>query len=204
MADRRQPTTIGDHPRSRGVYQPSGCRLPASPGSSPLARGLHDAPHTNSPLRWIIPARAGFTWRTSPTRSPDSDHPRSRGVYGHGGVGQADAPGSSPLARGLPKHGPGRLFFGGIIPARAGFTPANGRRTARRSDHPRSRGVYTRLTLSSCPRAGSSPLARGLPSRVCDARHIDWIIPARAGFTSGSRRWPWSLVDHPRSRGGYE
>ena len=54
------------------------------------------------------------------------------------------ARGSSPLARGL------RLaeFVGEhnwrIIPARAGFTAGFSRVRARYSDHPRSRGVYSR------------------------------------------------------------
>ena len=50
---------------------------------------------------------------------------------------------------------------------------------------------------------GSSPLARGLlleqPVGVGERR----IIPARAGFTSGSGQPSWPGPDHPRSRGAF-
>ena len=52
-----------------------------------------------------------------------------------------------------------------------------------RSDHPRSRGVYSEEKLKSRTENGSSPLARGL--QLEDLVEI-WplrIIPARAGFT---------------------
>ena len=91
----------------------------------------------------------------------------------------------------------------GIIPARAGFTRDRRPTSGRRWDHPRSRGVYDHGDQPSSSPAGSSPLARGLPTS--GSRTTPWarIIPARAGFTStpsgtSSRRW-----DHPRSRGVY-
>ena len=51
----------GDHPRSRGVYQPTGLSDLCGEGSSPLARGLRAAPQVGEGERGIIPARAGFT-----------------------------------------------------------------------------------------------------------------------------------------------
>ena len=71
----------------------------------------------------------------------------------------------------------------GIIPARAGFTPA--------FDSQCQRGL------------GSSPLARGLPGLARPAGQVGGIIPARAGFTTSAG--PSSRVgsDHPRSRGVY-
>ena len=72
-------------------------------------------------------------------------------------------PGSSPLARGLPR--------------------AIAQVICQTGDHPRSRGVYSRPSLSSPPLQGSSPLARGLPM-VCPVGLLPArIIPARAGFT---------------------
>ena len=50
-----------DHPRSRGVYATASASLSGAVGSSPLARGLHDARGLRLHLRGIIPARAGFT-----------------------------------------------------------------------------------------------------------------------------------------------
>ena len=50
---------------------------------------------------------------------------------------------------------------------------------------------------------GSSPLARGLPQPRCAASHLSRIIPARAGFTTGTVGRTSSSSDHPRSRGVY-
>ena len=152
----------------------------------------------------IIPARAGFTstWSTHSAGNPD--HPRSRGVYTASSSCARWCWGSSPLARGLRTIVPVKVGGRGIIPARAGFTaaPVPARRAAR--DHPRSRGVYGVKEVVTFDRDGSSPLARGLPvpGRV-EGRGYG-IIPARAGFTTPSRRSPRPGGDHPRSRGVYE
>ena len=95
-----------DHPRSRGVYVALFPTCERLSGSSPLARGLQRRVTHGGRLVRIIPARAGFTARSTSTRSPRC--------------------GSSPLARGLPE---GRRLPGpvaGIIPARAGFTSRSG------------------------------------------------------------------------------
>ena len=111
-----------DHPRSRGVYRALAGEPAKASGSSPLARGLHrDEPWENLDAR-IIPARAGFTPRSSEERPRREDHPRSRGVYLKASYVENGVAGSSPLARGL-QHldlDPRRDL--GIIPARAGFT----------------------------------------------------------------------------------
>ena len=131
-----------DHPRSRGVYflATSTSRRPW--GSSPLARGLL----SDAALSWhtagIIPARAGFTSDPAARTCSGTDHPRSRGVYSPPSHRGTVAPGSSPLARGLP---PSSSFCSAairIIPARAGFTSWPGTRPVPHWDHPRSRGVY--------------------------------------------------------------
>ena len=70
-----------------------------------------------------------------------------------------------------------------IIPARAGFTAPQTEPRRDETDHPRSRGVYTR-------RRGS--MTEGMR-----------IIPARAGFTSAGVAGPAGAQDHPRSRGVY-
>ena len=132
-------------------------------GSSPLARGLRPGP------------------RYAPGKR--EDHPRSRGVYSLYQAAQRGDSGSSPLARGLRGRGPGDRVRPGIIPARAGFTPAPCAGAPPPPDHPRSRGVYGGHRLPAHPRQGSSPLARGLLSR----------------WPSAPRR----SLDHPRSRGVY-
>ena len=132
-----------DHPRSRGVY--TGPPTPArqKQGSSPLARGLHAYADADDAVARIIPARAGFTGSSTTSPAAAGDHPRSRGVY-RGRI-QCDcvAHGSSPLARGLPPKPVVGVVRTGIIPARAGFTGRPGACTSARTDHPRSRGVYS-------------------------------------------------------------
>ena len=115
-----------DHPRSRGVYLKTSIIRWTSSGSSPLARGLRDRVRRRTPLRRIIPARAGFTnydrflyadtedhprsrgvylargpRGAYPRSGRSRDHPRSRGVYDQMMTILSDALGSSPLARGL-------------------------------------------------------------------------------------------------------
>ena len=193
-----------DHPRSRGVYGPSCPTAPSIPGSSPLARGLPGRPRQQPRVRRIIPARAGFTpaWRYC--ISPSQDHPRSRGVYCGSFEAVRCGGGSSPLARGLPRPLGVRQAAAGIIPARAGFTPATGRPGPSRTDHPRSRGVYVTTTISTDLHAGSSPLARGLQNPLAPFKRNSRIIPARAGFTGRVAGHADRGRDHPRSRGVYQ
>ena len=111
--------------------------------------------------------------------------------------------GSSPLARGLRGERHHSHQGHGIIPARAGFTCGCGTASYSPRDHPRSRGVYSSATASSTPTRGSSPLARGLHRPGLADPAPARIIPARAGFTPGSRAGGSSTRDHPRSRGVY-
>ena len=192
-----------DHPRSRGVYFPMTRVTTRSRGSSPLARGLQGG---NDWLAWrigIIPARAGFTPSPPWSSSPAPDHPRSRGVYSVTASPRSSSQGSSPLARGLRPPGEDHEQAPRIIPARAGFTERRQAGPAARRDHPRSRGVYGASSRRRRPRAGSSPLARGLRSCVARLRRRRRIIPARAGFTPPRPQDHRRRRDHPRSRGVY-
>ena len=187
-ASRSLSSPSGDHPRSRGVYcAGSHCGRWQS-GSSPLARGLPIAAAAASHTARIIPARAGFTGGSVPAGEAGWDHPRSRGVYRRDTVTAHRGGGSSPLARGLHHLTADQAAGWGIIPARAGFTPAPTATAAVAADHPRSRGVYGPATQWVAGRPGSSPLARGLPAPSWGARRRPGIIPARAGFTPTLRR----------------
>ena len=172
-----------DHPRSRGVYPVSPSYQRATPGSSPLARGLQAVAWMGDHPAGIIPARAGFT-PAHPTRDGESR-------------------GSSPLARGLPAMASAQPARMGIIPARAGFTSYAVPRPCPRSDHPRSRGVYGAPVLGWLERVGSSPLARGLQCVGLVGPLQCRIIPARAGFTLFCLFFRSFCRDHPRSRGVY-
>ena len=176
---RRRP----DHPRSRGVYCSHPMREIQKCGSSPLARGLRRSPLGGMESVGIIPARAGFTPRSSATPTSREDHPRSRGVYDTPNMTDIINRGSSPLARGLHRGRDAVALAQGIIPARAGFTTSRTSSPDERADHPRSRGVYlTRPTID-----------------LADDR----IIPARAGFTPLCWSMGTGTTDHPRSRGVY-
>ena len=172
-------------------------------GSSPLARGLlFHTPHPPSHV-WIIPARAGFTYKPRSYGYFNADHPRSRGVYRSIRPGKRKCPGSSPLARGLLLLDPYSPQEYRIIPARAGFTSEGDRQALSNTDHPRSRGVYHSPRFHYFWDRGSSPLARGLLCVCACVGPCMWIIPARAGFT-GDGVAGYALVgDHPRSRGVY-
>ena len=154
---------LQDHPRSRGVYSDLTNWQTTNPGSSPLARGLQAREYSPQRDYRIIPARAGFTALAISTLT--------------------DAFGSSPLARGLRNPIDKRVAELRIIPARAGFTAADAENTSRNSDHPRSRGVYSRAELDQYLKEGSSPLARGLHVEGQAGPVGLGIIPARAGFT---------------------
>ena len=199
----RRPRWPLDHPRSRGVYALMNSLPGSGFGSSPLARGLRRLAQPAWASPRIIPARAGFT--RTPTRSVPSspDHPRSRGVYGTAAASWSRDQGSSPLARGLHWCIWAVQVPSGIIPARAGFTPASRRRWRCARDHPRSRGVYPAASAGVVQDWGSSPLARGLHRGQISAQPVDGIIPARAGFTGTIPTSTRRAADHPRSRGVY-
>ena len=182
----KMTASFTDHPRSRGVYisLPHGDHIHV--GSSPLARGLQRRGCLRQAQARIIPARAGFTVTIRELLCPRGDHPRSRGVYRDNAARPMEGMGSSPLARGLRLIRSNRQQTVRIIPARAGFTADGMRSEIEWRDHPRSRGVYSDASSPRTPRAGSSPLARGLPMVVLIEGLILRIIPARAGFT---RRW---------------
>ena len=173
-------------------------------GSSPLARGLLRVSVSMIWLPGIIPARAGFTHDRSFLSVSMADHPRSRGVYPPiRRVVNAET-GSSPLARGLPAvHTPVQRCTR-IIPARAGFTQRPHGADSPSPDHPRSRGVYRRLSKRTVMLLGSSPLARGLRLDWEPCRTRSGIIPARAGFTPQLEDRRHGNADHPRSRGVYD
>ena len=172
-----------DHPRTRGVYAPSGDPHPHPRGSSPHTRGLRSQWRSSpSPAR-IIPAHAGFTSSPpAPTSPRCGSSPHTRGLLGSRLV-------SSESLR--------------IIPAHAGFTPSPRSHPTSSPDHPRTRGVYLVMGDVMGDPAGSSPHTRGLREAPLEGVQGEGIIPAHAGFTSGT---PWRTSrtrDHPRTRGVY-
>ena len=172
-------------------------------GSSPLSRGIR-------PLLWgrvfagrIIPALAGNTHARHPRRHPHQDHPRSRGEYMVANLLEQQNEGSSPLSRGIPDRTGVWRPLPRIIPALAGNTSPPVVDGVDDGDHPRSRGEYKMQAILVDKKFGSSPLSRGIRTKMSLYTGIYRIIPALAGNTSTpapTMRCGW---DHPRSRGEY-
>ena len=71
-------------------------------------------------------------------------------------------------------------------------------------DHPRTRGVYPRVSQTPSVGPGSSPHTRGLHDDDRPHGGAAGIIPAHAGFTRRLRERSRTRGDHPRTRGVYE
>jgi len=171
------------HPRSRGEHSGVAARRQSHMGSSPLARGAPRYGSNTGLGRRLIPARAGSTFGLKRSRRSSQAHPRSRGEH-IGNAGRVDINlGSSPLARGAHQREELGEPLGGLIPARAGSTGSGVNRDAFTPAHPRSRGEHLLLTRFVTARLGSSPLARGAPSRDPTTSRLVRLIPARAGST---------------------
>ena len=109
--------------------------------------------------------------------------------------------GSSPLARGtlaFPRTITGRARF---IPACAGNTHTSISVQSMRAVHPRLRGEHIRSVVLVYRRYGSSPLARGTPSRLGSMLPYRRFIPACAGNTCKYNDKESTLTVHPRLRG---
>ena len=173
----------------------------AEGGSSPLARGTPGGGGSGVRLRRFIPARAGNTPIPVVMAVWISVHPRSRGEHNGGRSGVRTRTGSSPLARGT--RPPGRILRPRhrFIPARAGNTPACATGGPRSPVHPRSRGEHPPVGDVGPALVGSSPLARGTPTRRLPPPARDRFIPARAGNTSAEYCRQSGVPVHPRSRG---
>ena len=110
-------------------------------------------------------------------------------------------PGSSPLTRGKPSARLNQLRDTRLIPAHAGKTATIARLRAGSRAHPRSRGENHEVGPPPPVCLGSSPLTRGKQGRGPRGRGGSGLIPAHAGKTSSSGRWPHKERAHPRSRG---
>ena len=109
--------------------------------------------------------------------------------------------GSSPRGRGKLEIVPDVRRVVGLIPARAGKTPARRRRGRRRKAHPRAGGENRQVCSWASPGAGSSPRGRGKPrtgrAGGCPRR----LIPARAGKTLPRLGMGTTSQAHPRAGG---
>ena len=128
-------------------------------------------------------------------------HPRSRGEHVEADLRCGVGEGSSPLARGTQqKTHPVRVGLG-LIPARAGNTRFMSSSRTGCWAHPRSRGEHVKWAQKNQDVKGSSPLARGTPSKLVYSPNPLGLIPARAGNTGVTGAATAGVGAHPRSRG---
>ena len=196
-------SVIADHPRSRGEYPRATSAAAPSAGSSPLSRGIRCRDRAFWRAFRIIPALAGNTTLQRARTWTPGDHPRSRGEYGVAALPVARSWGSSPLSRGIPDACVYPPLAARIIPALAGNTSATMPVPRSRTDHPRSRGEYTRSEETIMMQPGSSPLSRGILGFDPAGPRRRGIIPALAGNTATGATAVMLGGDHPRSRGEY-
>ena len=127
-----------------------------------------------------------------------------RGEYDVLDLSQNALIGSPPLARGIQLIPGRRVSAIGITPACAGNTRYISDITTVSRDHPRLRGEYYTTWLYQLERAGSPPLARGIPEYINLTCTLDRITPACAGNTIDCRAYRGTSQDHPRLRGEYK
>ena len=152
-------------------------------GSSPLARGPHNAVTVVDEIPGLIPARAGTTGRLPQEGYAGWAHPRSRGDHAHSFAALKS--------------------YTGLIPARAGTTSEYCFLASSSWAHPRSRGDHLQSPELPCLQWGSSPLARGPPCQDQDSWLWLGLIPARAGTTPLIKSTLRMTRAHPRSRGDH-
>ena len=173
-------------------------------GSSPRGRGKHLRPGYRRESDGLIPARAGKTRRSGHARTSSAAHPRAGGENLPTPSVDVAVSGSSPRGRGKRDQCVQHLYARGLIPARAGKTPASSNRLTRRWAHPRAGGENGVTLLPWQELVGSSPRGRGKRDPVSVQAQLLRLIPARAGKTPRRYRrttWAWA---HPRAGGENE
>ena len=173
-------------------------------GSSPRGRGARAAARRERCAAGIIPARAGSTISSKPQAGQIRDHPRAGGEHLREPLADLGVAGSSPRGRGALLGGQPGHHPHGIIPARAGSTLPQRRRTRSRRDHPRAGGEHASGSVCMTAKMGSSPRGRGARLVAAAGRAIPGIIPARAGSTSVLATVNAGTRDHPRAGGEHD
>ena len=185
----------------RGEHVSPARAISALRGSSPHARGAQDSRGFTASQSGIIPACAGSTASAELQRAALEDHPRMRGEHCGLRFCISSTSGSSPHARGARFLWIFDADCHGIIPACAGSTPTAHPRPCDGRDHPRMRGEHATAVSRLPTTMGSSPHARGAPSRCTRGRSPTRIIPACAGSTQELTDAEGHVRDHPRMRG---
>ena len=149
----------------------------------------------------LIPARAGKTLISGGPRGAVPAHPRACGENRASEAASMVPGGSSPRVRGKRRSRAGQDTLGGLIPARAGKTPAGPRKRPRRPAHPRACGENVKTVWDWVSSLGSSPRVRGKLLGVGRVPVPPGLIPARAGKTLPCGHTEYCPEAHPRACG---
>jgi len=118
--EKRSPLPV--HPRMRGEHGPEEMKQASASGSSPHARGTRVSGDRCSADGRFIPACAGNTVRQPARNAVHAVHPRMRGEHIRPDYDPTTLAGSSPHARGTPRHLRPQRLPQRFIPACAGNT----------------------------------------------------------------------------------
>ena len=170
-------------------------------GSSPRARGTGQRRRLRSAGVRFIPASAGNSQPTTGRSFSPTVHPRERGEQFLISAPSSLSSGSSPRARGTDhEHAVGRHCHR-FIPASAGNSCFDCRRSRAPPVHPRERGEQDVADPTTNTDIGSSPRARGTVHEGGHPNGLRRFIPASAG--NRPSRIPLNRLTtvHPRERG---
>jgi len=149
----------------------------------------------------FIPAGAGNTPPPPQKAAPAPVHPRGRGEHNASSAACVSARGSSPRARGTHLQPHLYVLQFRFIPAGAGNTAAQDRKSRTAAVHPRGRGEHVRPVTGDLHDRGSSPRARGTLIRAQCRAPPGRFIPAGAGNTRRGTLPFCGRAVHPRGRG---
>ena len=189
------------HPRAGGENVVAETKNFSRAGSSPRGRGKQRPSVWPRPVHGLIPARAGKTQDSPPAGGGSRAHPRAGGENWAKSALVRTSVGSSPRGRGKrpPVYPAGHAR--GLIPARAGKTSGDRRRTRRSPAHPRAGGENALSPRFPVSTPGSSPRGRGKLQRQGQQHPVVGLIPARAGKTDAHRHSIARNPAHPRAGG---
>ena len=189
------------HPRAGGENSTVERLSLSYSGSSPRGRGKRARIVGRSAGVRLIPARAGKTTTSTPSRPTLRAHPRAGGENKSDTGDGSENWDSSPRGRGKHRQSPRASDRRRLIPARAGKTTSTSSPERSSPAHPRAGGENIVDKPNVLANLGSSPRGRGKPRFVSQTIGGTRLIPARAGKTALSPPMGWNSTAHPRAGG---
>ena len=190
--------TVSVHPRVCGEQVPGDPLVFSKDGSSPRVRGTVPLIRQMILSSRFFPACAGNRLILATFSAEPAVHPR---VCGEQVVPIATAifdNGSSPRVRGTVRYGLSPPVGPRFIPACAGNSPKQQRRSASLPVHPRVCGEQPRSERITPVGYGSSPRVRGTATKITIKINSSRFIPACAGNSIHLHLHPAPSSVHPR------